>query len=80
MRNRRISDQILILDSVACVREELREADARGANTIEMSEIYTRLVSLQSCLNERLILKHIREINIRREVYGQHSKRRKQDK
>ena len=80
MRNRRVSDQILILDSIACVREELREANDAGVDNTVMSEIYTRLVSLQSCLDERLILKHVRELNIRREVYGQHSKRRKSDK
>ena len=51
MRNRRLGDQLLILDGIKDVRVELAEAASRSESTIVMNEILTRLLSMYSLLD-----------------------------
>lgn len=66
MKNKRISDQILILQAVQCVREELAEASANKAGEIETTKIMTRLASLYSCINtSQVVVEVLKQSNIR---------------
>jgi len=69
-RTNRLSDQILILNAISCVRDEMRAAADVAADNVAMSEIYTRLVSLQACLNEKMIAKALKEVDKRSEYEG----------
>ena len=70
MRNKRVSDQILILESIACVREELTEYNRTMHDMREGNDIMERLMSLYACLNPDKIT----------EVLKQHDERGKYGK
>lgn len=65
VRTRRLSDQVLILQSITCVREELAMADARGDGWVVMSEIMSRLTSLYACLDTTRLSETIKEADKR---------------
>jgi hypothetical protein len=48
---KRLADQVYVLEAISSVRAELKRANKRGANNLEMSEIFTRLTSLYPLLN-----------------------------
>ena len=50
-RTRRLSDQVLVLRSIECVRDELKEANAVGADFRIIADIMERLTSLYACLD-----------------------------
>jgi hypothetical protein len=50
-RTRRLSDQVLILKSIVCVREELALANKVGADFRNIVDIMERLTSLYACLD-----------------------------
>ena len=51
MANRRMRDQVLILQSIADVRQELKTAEAMGGQSAQMYAILGRLLSLYALLN-----------------------------
>lgn len=51
MANRRIRDQVLILQAIGDVRQELRTAEAMGGQSSQLYAILGRLVSLYALLN-----------------------------
>lgn len=50
-RNRRIRDQVLILQAIGDVRQELKVAEAMGGQSSQLYAILGRLVSLYALLN-----------------------------
>lgn len=51
MANRRIRDQVLILQAIGDVRQELKTAEAMGGQSSQLYAILGRLVSLYALLN-----------------------------
>ena len=51
MANRRIRDQVLILQAIGDVRQELKTAEAMGGQSAQLYAILGRLVSLYTLLN-----------------------------
>ena len=65
MRNKRVSDQILILHSIQCVREELATASALDADPRVTSEILERLISLYACINTERVVEVLKQADDR---------------
>ena len=64
-KTKRISDQILILQSIAIVRDELTTVDPSDPKA--MSEVMERLVSLYACLNPEQVVNALKQQDIRGE-------------
>ena len=66
MKNKRLSDQILILNSIKCVREEM----ARIEEPRHLEDAYTRLCTLYACLNVEQVAYALKQADLRsRSVY-----------
>ena len=63
MKNKRISDQVLILQSITIVRDELKCAETADPRVI--GEIMERLVSLYACLNPTKIVEVLKQADVR---------------
>ncbi len=64
-RTRRLSDQVLVLRSIECVRDELKEANAVGADFRVIADIMERLTSLYACLDAGRLAKVAKEADER---------------
>lgn len=49
--NRRLNDQVLILEAISNVRKELKARADRGESWIEIGKVMVRLTTLYSLLN-----------------------------
>ncbi len=73
MKNKRISDQILILQSIQCVREELSEYARTSGDVRVEADIMERLSSLYACLDVLKISKIVKQSD-KRGMHGKPSK------
>jgi len=73
MRNKRLSDQVLILQSIACVREELAEYGRTSSDVRVEADIMERLSSLYACLDVLKLSKVIKQVD-KRGMHGKPSK------
>ena len=65
MKNKRLTDQILILNSIACVRNELDVYNKTASDVRVLTDIMDRLTSLYACLNPEQIATKLTESNKR---------------
>lgn len=63
MRNKRISDQILILQSITCVRDELILCDKTDPRIVD--DVMGRLTMLYACINPEQIAKQLKRVDKR---------------
>ena len=59
MRNRRLSDQVMILEGIANIRTELKAAAEAGENDISMFPILQRLVTMYSLLETEQLVRAV---------------------
>ena len=69
MKIQRLSDQILILQSITIVREELNCVDK--ADPRQGTEVLDRLCSLYACLDSEMIANALKQVDKR----GEHGKK-----
>jgi len=62
---KRLSDQIMVLQSIKDVKHELKTANANGGNMLEIKDILTRLSTLYACLDVERIANVLRDADTR---------------